>query len=89
MSLDGFQEAALKTFLDENHKEREYILSLELAENDKIDKLTTSYEKMETQINTVLNAKQKEDFLKIKNKKKGKDKKKRNKKDTTDEVENE
>lgn len=89
LSLDSFQEAATKTFLEENQREREYILSLEITENDKIDRLTTSYEKMETQINTVLNAKQKEDFLKLKDKKKGKDKKKKNKKETTDEVEKE
>ncbi len=87
LSLDGFQEAALKTFLDENQKERDYILSLELTQNDKIDRLTTSYEKMEAQITTVLNVKQKADFLKIKEKNKEKDKKKKNKKDTIEEVE--
>ena len=89
LSLDSFQEAATKTFLEENQKEKDYIMSLDINDNDKIEKLRVSYDKMETQINTLLSAKQKEAFLKIKDKKKGKNKNKKQKKEITEQVENE
>ncbi|MGV9003456.1 hypothetical protein [Flavobacterium sp.] len=89
LSLDTFQEAAIKTFLEENQKEKDYVLTLDINDSDKIAKLKVSYDKMDAQINTLLNSQQKETFLQIKEKKTGKDKKKKNKKETAEEVENE
>lgn len=89
LNLDTFQEAAVKTFLEENLKEKEYILTLDIADSDKMDKLKTSYDKMDSQIEGLLNAKQKETFAKLKEKQKGNnDKKKKNKKENKEELEN-
>lgn len=86
LSLDTFQEAAIKTYLEENQKEKESILALDIIDNDKVEKLKVSYEKMESQIETLLNKKQKEAFINLKAKQKGADKKKKNNKE--DKVEN-
>ena len=60
LNLDTFQEAATKTFIEENMKEREFILGLDISDTDKIEKLTISNEKMKDQIPSD----QKEDYLK-------------------------
>ena len=88
LNLDTFQEAAIKTYLVENLKEKEYILSLDLTENVKIDKLKVSYDKMDSQIESLLNNKQKEAFVKLKAKQRGSVKKKKNKKENPEELEN-
>jgi len=79
LTLDTFQEAAIKTFLEENQKETELILSMDIANVDKGEKLKTSYEKMEKQIEKFLNPKQIDLFKKLKEKQSG-SKKKKNKK---------
>jgi hypothetical protein len=83
LNLDSFQEAATKTYLEENQKEKEYILTLDIIDNDKVEKLKVSYEKMDAQIDALLNKKQREAFIKLKEKRNGKDKK--NKKDNKEE----
>jgi hypothetical protein len=88
LSLDTFQEAAIKTFLEENQKERAYILSIDAVDEVKIDKLRTSNAKMDIQIENILNAKQKEVFGKITAKNNGTNKKTKNKKEIPDELEN-
>jgi hypothetical protein len=70
LTLDSFQEAATKTYLEENQKEKEYILTLDIVDNDKIEKLKVSYEKMDAKIDALLNKKQKEAFVKLKSKQK-------------------
>ena len=79
LTLDTFQEAAIKTFLEENQKETELILSMDIANVDKGEKLKTSYDKMEKQIEKFLNPKQIDLFKKLKEKQSG-SKKKKNKK---------
>jgi len=86
LTLDTFQEAATKTYLEENQKEKDYILSLDIINDDKIERLKVSYDKMDTQIETLLNSKQKEAFSKLKEKRKGK--KKKNKKEDNEAIEN-
>jgi len=83
LNLDSFQEAATKTYLEENQKEKEYILTLDIIDNDKVEKLKVSYEKMDAQIDALLNKKQREAFIKLKEKRNGKDKK--NKKNNKEE----
>jgi len=78
LTLDTFQEAAIKTFLEENQKETELILSMDIANVDKGEKLKTSYEKMEKQIEKFLNPKQIDLFKKLKEKQSGSKKKKNN-----------
>lgn len=84
LNLDTFQEAATKTFIEENIKEREFILGLDISDADKIEKLTISNDKMYTQMNTILNENQKVLLEKLKDKKSG-DKKKKSKKDKKEE----
>lgn len=84
LNLDTFQEAATKTFIEENIKEREFILGLDISDADKIEKLTISNDKMYTQMNTILNENQKVLLEKLKDKKSG-DKKKKGKKDKKEE----
>lgn len=84
LNLDTFQEAATKTFIEENIKEREFILGLDISDADKIEKLTISNDKMYTQMNTILNENQKILLEKLKDKKSG-DKKKKGKKDKKEE----
>ncbi|TDP59264.1 hypothetical protein [Flavobacterium dankookense] len=86
LNLDTFQEAATKTFIEENMKEREYILALDITTEDKIEKLKVSNEKMNTQMNTILNENQKVLLEKLKDKN-SKDKKKKVKKDKKEEKE--
>ena len=83
LNLDSFQEAATKIYLEENQKEKEYILTLDIIDNDKVEKLKVSYEKMDAQIDALLNKKQREAFIKLKEKRNGKDKK--NKKNNKEE----
>ena len=85
LTLDTFQEAAIKTFLEENQKETELILSMDIANVDKGEKLKTSYEKMEKQIEKFLNPKQIDLFKKLKEKQSG-SKKKKNKKEKKEET---
>ncbi len=80
LNLDTFQEAATKTFIEENMKEREYILGLDITTEDKIEKLKVSNEKMNTQMKTILNENQKVLLEKLKEKN-SKEKKKKGKKD--------
>ena len=84
LNLDTFQEAATKTFIEENIKEREFILGLDISDAHKIEKLTISNDKMYTQMNTILNENQKVLLEKLKDKKSG-DKKKKSKKDKKEE----
>ena len=84
LNLDTFQEAATKTFIEENMKEREFILGLDISDADKIEKLTISNDKMYAQMNTILNENQKALLEKLKDKKSG-DKKKKSKKDKKEE----
>ena len=84
LNLDTFQEAATKTFIEENMKEREFILGLDISDADKIEKLTISNDKMHAQMNTILNENQKALLEKLKDKKSG-DKKKKSKKDKKEE----
>ena len=84
LNLDTFQEAATKTFIEENMKEREFILGLDISDADKIEKLTISNEKMNSQMKTILNENQKVLLEKLKDKKSGK-KKKKGKKDKKEE----
>ena len=84
LNLDTFQEAATKTFIEENMKEREFILGLDISDADKIEKLTISNEKMNSQMKTILNENQKVLLEKLKDKKSG-DKKKKSKKDKKEE----
>lgn len=84
LNLDTFQEAATKTFIEENIKEREFILGLDISDADKIEKLTISNDKMYAQMNTILNENQKALLEKLKDKKSG-DKKKKGKKDKKEE----
>ena len=84
LNLDTFQEAATKTFIEENMKEREFILGLDISDTDKIEKLTISNEKMNSQMKTILNENQKVLLEKLKDKKSG-DKKKKSKKDKKEE----
>ena len=86
LNLDTFQEAATKTFIEENMKEREYILALDITTEDKIEKLKVSNEKMNTQMNTILNENQKVLLEKLKDKN-SKEKKKKVKKDKKEEKE--
>lgn len=88
LNLDTFQEAAVKTFLEENLKEKEYILSLDVSDTEKMDKLKVSYDKMDSQIQSILNATQKDVFAKMKEKQNGKEKKKKKKNETKEELEN-
>ena len=76
LNLDTFQEAATKTFIEENMKEREFILGLDISDADKIEKLTISNDKMYAQMNTILNDNQKVLLEKLKDKKSGEKKKK-------------
>ena len=85
LTLDTFQEAAIKTFLEENQKETELILSMDIANVDKGEKLKTSYDKMEKQIEKFLNPKQIDLFKKLKEKQSG-SKKKKNKKEKKEET---
>jgi hypothetical protein len=78
--LDTFQEAATKIFIEENLKERDYILGLDITTEDKVDKLKVSNEKMYSQMKTILNENQKVLLDKLKEKNSG-DKKKKGKKD--------
>ena len=84
LNLDTFQEAATKTFIEENIKEREFILGLDISDADKIEKLTVSNDKMHAQMNTILNENQKVLLEKLKDKKSG-EKKKKGKKDKKEE----
>ena len=84
LNLDTFQEAATKTFIEENMKEREFILGLDISDSDKIEKLTISNEKMNSQMKTILNENQKVLLEKLKDKKSG-EKKKKEKKDKKEE----
>lgn len=84
LNLDTFQEAATKTFIEENIKEREFILGLDISDTDKIEKLTISNEKMNSQMKTILNENQKVLLEKLKDKKSG-EKKKKGKKDKKEE----
>ena len=84
LNLDTFQEAATKTFIEENIKEREFILGLDISDADKIEKLTISNDKMYAQMNTILNENQKALLEKLKDKKSS-DKKKKSKKDKKEE----
>lgn len=84
LNLDTFQEAATKTFIEENMKEREFILGLDISDTDKIEKLTISNEKMNSQMKTILNENQKVLLEKLKDKKSG-EKKKKGKKDKKEE----
>lgn len=84
LNLDTFQEAATKTFIEENMKEREFILGLDISDADKIEKLTISNEKMNSQMKTILNENQKVLLEKLKDKKSG-EKKKKGKKDKKEE----
>ena len=84
LNLDTFQEAATKTFIEENIKEREFILGLDISDADKIEKLTISNEKMNSQMKTILNENQKALLEKLKDKKSS-DKKKKSKKDKKEE----
>lgn len=84
LNLDTFQEAATKTFIEENMKEREFILGLDISDADKIEKLTVSNDKMHAQMNTILNENQKALLKKLKDKN-SKDKKKKGKKDKKEE----
>ena len=84
LNLDTFQEAATKTFIEENMKEREFILGLDISDSDKIEKLTISNEKMNSQMKTILNENQKVLLEKLKDKKSG-EKKKKGKKDKKEE----
>lgn len=84
LNLDTFQEAATKTFIEENMKEREFIMGLDISDADKIEKLTVSNEKMNTQMKTILNENQKVLLEKLKEKN-SKDKKKKSKKDKKEE----
>lgn len=84
LNLDTFQEAATKTFIEENMKEREFILGLDISDADKIEKLTISNDKMYAQMNTILNENQKALLEKLKDKKSS-DKKKKSKKDKKEE----
>jgi uncharacterized protein YueI len=84
LNLDTFQEAAAKIFVEENIKEREYILGLDITQEDRIEKLKVSTEKMNSQIKTILNADQIVLFDKLKDKN-SKDKKKKGKKDKKEE----
>lgn len=88
LNLDTFQEAATKTFLEENLKEKEYILTLDISDDDKMSRLKTSYDKLDTQIKSLLNKEQKEIFTKLKEKQTGSDKKKKGKKEKVGELEN-
>lgn len=85
LNLDTFQEAATKTFIEENMKEREFILGLDITTEDKIEKLKVSNDKMHAQMNTILNDNQKVLLEKLKEKN-SKDKKKKSKKDKKDEL---
>lgn len=89
LNLDTFQEAATKTFIEENMKEREFIMGLDISDADKIEKLTISNDKMNAQMNTILNENQKVLLEKLKEKnskdKNSKDKKKKGKKDKKEE----
>lgn len=84
LNLDTFQEAATKTFIEENMKEREFILGLDITTEDKIEKLKVSNDKMHAQMNTILNDNQKVLLEKLKEKN-SKDKKKKSKKDKKEE----
>ena len=86
LTLDTFQEAAIKTFLEENQKETELILSMDISNIDKSDRLKISYEKMEKQIEKFLSPKQIDLFKKLKEKQTGS--KKKNKKKEEEKTEN-
>ena len=86
LTLDTFQEAAIKTFLEENQKETELILSMDISNIDKSDRLKISYEKMEKQIEKFLSPKQIDLFKKLKEKQSGS--KKKNKKKEEEKTEN-
>ena len=86
LTLDTFQEAAIKTFLEENQKETELILSMDISNIDKGDRLKISYEKMEKQIEKFLSPKQIDLFKKLKEKQTGS--KKKNKKKEEEKTEN-
>lgn len=86
LTLDTFQEAAIKTFIEENQKETELIVSMDISNIDKGDRLKISYEKMEKQIEKFLSPKQIDLFKKLKEKQTGS--KKKNKKKEEEKTEN-
>jgi hypothetical protein len=76
LQLDTFQEAALKTLLEDNQKEKEFILGLDISDESKTEKLQTSFDKMDDKLIKLLSPDQVERLKKIKEKRnKSKDKK--------------
>jgi hypothetical protein len=74
LTLDTFQEAATKSFLEETQREKEYILTLDISDEDKISKIKISVNKFDSQLNQILNKTQKDKFAKLVSKDKDTDK---------------
>lgn len=79
LSLDSFQEAAIKVYLIENQTNAEKINSSDISNNEKKAKFNEELKKFDVKIIEILNPEQIKIFeeLKEKNKSKGKKKKKK------------
>ena len=82
LTLDGFQEAAVKNFLDDYKKDMESIR--QMPEQARQEKFVIAGEKMEASIFSVLNKEQIQKYKEEKEKKENKNKKSKKKKKETE-----
>jgi hypothetical protein len=81
LSLDSFQEAATKVFLQENEKSAEKILNSSISNEEKKIKLDEAVKDFDEKFLKILNPEQIKIYEELKNNSKGKSKKKKKKKE--------
>lgn len=68
LSLDAFQEAAIKVLLTDHNKYKNRVLAEDITDSEKVEKLKSKQETLDKQIEAVLNENQVKLFEKIKEK---------------------
>lgn len=87
LKLDGFQSAAIKTFMNDYKKEVESLSQIEMPNEAKAEKYNVANQKLENKIMGMLNAEQKVLYENEKNKRDKKKKKGKDKKESESETE--